>query len=127
MEATALLNHTSILLLAHDRSEAPSQFAAMLGFLTSLLAAYTAIPKGDVPVSIQVKCMGVDWNKLSFGDRTYTGHLLQDTFNELHEELDDGDQHLDAIHPVGGLFASGDDLESFVGTFEGKCSASTLL
>ena len=75
--------------------------AAFLALVVSTSAfAPLQIPEEDTPIQLNVQCSGVDWAKLSLSDRTYTAHVLEDTFNELHMKLDDGDQHLDAIVPA---------------------------
>ena len=49
-------------------------------------------------VSIDPKCQGLNYAKLSVGDVTYAGNALQDAFNKVHGQADNDDSSLDNVH-----------------------------
>ena len=52
----------------------------------------------DTPVAILASCKGVDFAKLSIKADGFSAHMLQESYNKVHEETDNGDSFLTDLH-----------------------------
>lgn len=55
---------------------------------------------GAIDLIIAPYCPDLEAYNLSMSEITYTAHALEESFNDVHMQLDDGDQRLDGVHPV---------------------------
>ena len=73
-----------------------------LGLLTLLSAANKAPmvteDTTDTPVVVVASCEGVDFSKLSIKADGFSAHVLQNSYNKVHEETDNGDSFLTDLH-----------------------------
>jgi len=54
-------------------------------------------------VTIDVRCRGIKWNKATPTEEAYASKALQDTYNEVHQITDDGDNFLENVHVEGAV------------------------
>ena len=67
------------------------------------LSLFSEEASSETPVYIAVKCKGINFAKLSVADDTIAGHILQDSYNEVHEKADNDDSRLSNVKYGGAV------------------------
>jgi hypothetical protein len=71
-----------------------STAAALTTADTNLFEDTTA---AKAPVGIKVKCVGIDFTKLSYSQNTVAGNALQDAYNTVHASAENDDSELSSL------------------------------